>query len=467
MKPPLISRCAAHHNDRRSERGVTIALVAVAMVAIIGMAMLSIDVVTLYLADAEAQRTADAAALAAARVISLSGLTADPDNTSGFWANVCGSSTTSSAYQVAQAVAQQNSVAQSFSSTVTVKYSIPGGGLATDCSTLGDAFAVNPEVTVQVQRTGLATFFARYWGNTGSTITATATAEAFNPSGSSTFSASRNIVPVHPRCVKPWIVPNSDPGNGGATFVSLADGSITTPGIRVSGAGTGAVGETFNLVPDCKPGFGRCSNFFNPLPNNPPTANPGAGTLQFVPGQLPASVTGVPSCGDDSVLQEAISGCDQATVYQCGVQLQNTVDLGVRNVSADTTTAGQCLTHYQSAASDQDSLDTSVVPYVIRSGTYNPLSSAGVPVGTPITDSNSIVTVPMYDQTAGRLNTNGTTDVTIVGFLQVFINNVDPVNGVSVTVLNVSGCGNGLTTPVSSTAVSGSSPVPVRLISGP
>ena len=55
-------------------------LVALAMVAIISMAALSIDVITLYLAREEAQRSADAAALAAARVISVSGMTGDPDN---------------------------------------------------------------------------------------------------------------------------------------------------------------------------------------------------------------------------------------------------------------------------------------------------------------------------------------------------------------------------------------------------
>ncbi len=55
-------------------------LVALAMVAIIAMAALSIDVITLYLAREEAQRSADAAALAAARVISLSGMTGDPSN---------------------------------------------------------------------------------------------------------------------------------------------------------------------------------------------------------------------------------------------------------------------------------------------------------------------------------------------------------------------------------------------------
>ncbi len=65
-------------------------LVAIAMVAIIAIAALSIDVITLYLAKEEAQRSADNAALAAAKIISLSGLTADPANNNGNWGKICG-----------------------------------------------------------------------------------------------------------------------------------------------------------------------------------------------------------------------------------------------------------------------------------------------------------------------------------------------------------------------------------------
>ena len=65
MLSPLIRRAGKNdgnrNNDARSnERGVTIALVALAMVGIISMAALSIDVGTLYQAKAEAQRAADA-----------------------------------------------------------------------------------------------------------------------------------------------------------------------------------------------------------------------------------------------------------------------------------------------------------------------------------------------------------------------------------------------------------------------
>ena len=91
MKAPLIRR---PQTDRwlARERGVTMVLVAVAMIAIIAIAALSIDVITLYLAREEAQRSADAAALAAVRILSVSGMTGDPSNSRTLWSAVCGGS---------------------------------------------------------------------------------------------------------------------------------------------------------------------------------------------------------------------------------------------------------------------------------------------------------------------------------------------------------------------------------------
>ena len=63
---------------RKQERGVTILLVAVCLAALLAMAALAIDVVTLYVARTEAQRAADAAALAGARMIAGSGYTSSP-----------------------------------------------------------------------------------------------------------------------------------------------------------------------------------------------------------------------------------------------------------------------------------------------------------------------------------------------------------------------------------------------------
>ncbi len=107
MLPPLIEHQRSHAKPRSRERGFTMALVTVALVTIIAMAALSIDIGTLYQAKAEAQRAADAAALTAARMISISGITGDPTNVSNSWQTICGG-TTSAATLAAINVAQQN-----------------------------------------------------------------------------------------------------------------------------------------------------------------------------------------------------------------------------------------------------------------------------------------------------------------------------------------------------------------------
>src|SRR5947199_8058934 len=140
MKSPLITQASAR-SSYPGERGVTMVLVALAMVAIIAMAALSIDVITLYLAREEAQRTADVAALAAARVLSLSGVTGNPDNTQGGlpfppWQTACALAT-----QVAQAVVKQNTIGRAVANSPTVTFLY--NGVATDC-TAGGAFAINP-----------------------------------------------------------------------------------------------------------------------------------------------------------------------------------------------------------------------------------------------------------------------------------------------------------------------------------
>jgi hypothetical protein len=489
MKQPAIQRF--RHNGCR-ERGVTMVLVAVAMVAIIAIAALSIDVITLYLAREEAQRSADAAALAAARVISISGMTGDPNNTlspTSSWQLICGPG--GIATQAATAVATQSAVGSSVPTTVNVTYSA-GGQAGPDCSgfTAGGAFGVNPIITVQVARTRLPTFFSRIWGNSSNTVSATATTEAFNPSNSGNVGNSPTgiITPVQPRCVKPWLVPNRDPLNpqqtsgkycaqaGGpgacATLVSTTDGSITNKGISLNGTNTnGVIGETFWLSPDCNHTGAACS-----LRQPQPGANyvragfvQGPPNLQFVPGPAPPSApVAVPSCAAlQDWYQQSTAGCDQSTPYQCGVQVGNTVDLNL-NPDIDTAEAVQCLIREatpNTLSDGQDALNTTAYPFQILAGTSNPLVATGLASGSAISTSNSIVSLPIYDD-AVTINGNGTTSVTVVGFLQVFINSFDPWGNVNVTVLNVAGCGNGLGNTVGS-PVAGSSPVPVRLITPP
>jgi Flp pilus assembly protein TadG len=486
-------------------------LVALAMVAIIAMAALSIDVVTLYLAREEAQRSADAAALAAARVLSISGITGTGSLTTdnGYWVTICGG-TSSVASQTAQAVGIQNGVGSIAPTTVTVTYSAGSGGSAasnTNCSGLPAAFAVNPMVTVQVTRASMPTFFSRIWGNTGNSVSATATAEAYNPSNSGNVGngATGTIIPVLPRCVKPWVVPNRDPLNPApkngnycnqlngpgqcSPLVNASTGAITNEGISLNGGGAnGTVGETLWLIPDCQHNVaGTCqfrgsnqqpeANYYsnaNSVRNNHPPS------LLYVPGQVTTPVIAVPSCTQGDPYEEAIEGCDQSTNYQCGVpNANNVVDLS-RNPGAGgmTTNGVQCLTRQTDTShpngvngpSGQDYLNTfgapAAFPFQILAGSSTPLTGMA---GNPISSSNSIVSLPIYDDTQNINNNQGQTTVTFVGFLQVFINAVDAYGNVNVTILNVTGCSNGAPGnpgPVSG-GVLGSSPVPIRLITPP
>ena len=468
MKWPLLSK-SGHSERRAGERGVTIALVALAIVAIMAIAALSVDVVTLYMANAEAQRSADAAALSAARVLSILGVTGDPANSGNVWKPACALAT-----QVATAVATQNGIGGSALTSVTVTF--PNNSDSSTCTGTDAAFGVNPLVTVKVQRTDMPTFFARIWGRTGATVGATATAEAYNSSNSATVNAGHRIIPVQPRCVKPWIVPNLDPGNAGtcgagscASFVETDDGSITSRGIRVGGAGTGVIGRTFNL-------FAGCNSAAEPCDPKAVSPNTGAASTKpnvvYYPGQVPSASTAVPSCATATPYEEAVGGCDQTTVYQCGVPRgstanPNTIDLAENPIGAtgDTAVAVQCLAHQNTIdeIDGQDTLDTSSYPYKSKSGTASSLGLAGNSV---ITSSNSVVSFPIYDSENETINATGTTPVTIVGFLQVFINQVNANGSVNVTVLNVTGCSNGQNGTVGN-PVFGSSPVPVRLIKYP
>ena len=115
-----------------------------ALVAIIAMAALSIDAVTLYLASANAQQAADSAALAGARMLSLSGMTGDPQNESGRWSAGC-----TSAQQVASAVGSQITVGGTVPASVTVTFPNDPSGNCNDAAGTSTVFGVNPQVQVR------------------------------------------------------------------------------------------------------------------------------------------------------------------------------------------------------------------------------------------------------------------------------------------------------------------------------
>lgn len=502
MRRPFIQRPGRSAAQRSRERGVTIALVALAIFSMIAMAGLSIDVGTLYQASSEAQKAADAAALAGARMISMNGVTTDPANTTGYWSQICGG-TSSPATLAAIAAAQQNKIAGITLAPTSVSVTYSAGSTApsgiTDCSSLNaTSFGVNPVVTVKVTQTGLPTYFSRIWGVTGNTVSGTASAEVFNSSASATY-AGGLIVPVQPRCVKPWMIPNSNPilpaacvGLACNAFVRTTDGAIVNPGA----APTGVIGERFWLVPDCTTTTAPCTMYAGQPQANPAApAAPAGPKLDYVPGAVPTSQpVAIPSDGTAACTAiagaayypQAIGGCDQSTVYQCGQNASglgnpNKVDLATNPIN-DTINGVQCAIHAAGAATQvgQDSLAPfntfpaapATYPFQIQAGANNPLvkatTSTGVNVNDVITSSSSIMTLPLYDNGPGSTLIGGvTTPVTIVGFLQVFVYAVDPNGDMFVAVMNVTGCGNGNTTGVSSPPLYGTSPVPVRLITQP
>jgi len=440
-------------------------LVAVSMIAILGIAALSIDAVTLYLAREEAQRTADTAALAAARVLSISGITGDPQNATSSWSAACTTAT-----EIATVIAQQNTIAGQAlpPAQITVTFpNNPGCGSA-------PVFGVNPEVTVRVQRTNLPSFFARIWGRSSNSVSASATAEAYNSSNSGAFAAN-GMIPIQPRCVKPWLIPNRDPTGAGGVFVDPSTGDINKKGVLQLGGGV--IGESFTITSACKPGAADCTIATGNLVDNPPNST--GGNIDYVPADIQASpYTAVPTttstCPNTNDFQKAIDGCDQQTQYQCGVPNGANIDLAdwapvtPTVLTGDTGTAVQCLIHSSTGGQDVLRLTSgpsAVFPFQIQAGLDNPIVKLGTGVNNDdiITSSSSIVNIPIYDSAAASTFATDHQQVTILGFLQVFINRLDVAGNPNVTVLNVSGCSNN----APGASVSGTSPVPVRLITPP
>jgi len=420
-------------------------LVALSMIALIAMAALSIDVVTLYVAREEAQRAADAAALAAARILSVSGITttASPDNYPASWTALCGG-IASVASLTAESVARENAIGGAVASVVRVTYSTGSGTGTTDCTTVANdtQFGINPLVTVQVTRNSLPTLFSRIWSRATNTVSATATAEVFNPSNSGTYTGG-DVVPVTPRCVKPWIIPNIDPATSGQ-FVGPGSGMILSQSIIANATLNGTVpgiGEHFTLGNACAPS--GC----------PVAGTPAQG--KYIPALITPPATAVPSCanGANDDFQNAVTGCDGNTVYACGTLNRAQADLTL-NRGAETAAAVECRIRQP----NQDTLDVSRYPFEIQAGPGNPIiPGAGEQA---ITASDSIVSLPIYDNTA-NLPAGTTPQVTVLGFLQVFINSTDSNGNMDVYLLNVAGCSNNASTTLSAP---GTSPVPIRLI---
>ena len=399
------------------ERGLVITLVAVVLLFVVGaMAALAIDVATFYSTRTQAQLVADSAALAGARVLANSGFTSTTSD------STLNAAVVSLCQNVATSLGQQN---------------LSGAQITVTC-TLTPQY--DPTVSVQVQSTA-PTFFARIWGRTQVTVAASAVAEAYNPSGNAT-------IPVAPLCAKPWLLPNLDPIGHTAHIFNRDNGLFVNAGLT---------GQSWT---------GLSSN----LPGNPPAA--GQYYLAEVgsnSGDFPEPAQALPSCssGLSKAFQIAVAGCVPLPIA-CGTNRNFNVDQSVSsttNLNADTEAAIECLIHYNSQASDIDSLNgapTPAIPFTFTGGTQNPITGAA---GKTLIVSDSLVTVPVYD-CGTNCQALPQSSVTVIGFLQLFLN-PQPVtmppagNQIPVTIINQVGCGG----DASGTPIYGNGPsaVAVRL----
>ena len=439
---------------RKNERGVTMVLVAFSLLALLGMAALAIDIASLYVAHGEAQRAANAAALAGARMFATSGYTSASASLAA--TDICqtsGPGASAAANRQAEAVAAQNLIA---------------GQPAAVQSITCDVTPANPQVAVKVQRTGLPSFFGRIWGSAANSVSATGVAEAYNPSGST--------APIRVQGVKPWLIPNCDPTNvgpgdcaAGGRFVDNTNGSIQNNG--------SFVGKTITLTHVTGAAVPKVTTA-------PPTR-----TLDYyrlnVPIRPPAPIcpsASAVSCGQvgSNDYHDNVA-CASTFQFSCGQTVGAGQTVTVGGGSGFFTNEGtQCLIHAggQGLMSDQDELlpsggpPSGSAPIRISGGNNNPNPLLqGV---TSISRSDSIVTVPIYHRVGVDPNlcpSGCNQTATIVGFLQLGVTqNVPPgnppppvANGkVEAVIMNVSGCNSGAGgTPVSGGGVS---PIPVRLI---
>ena len=456
-------------SGRRNQQGVIITLVAVFMLIVIGaMAALSIDVVTLYTARSEAQLAADGAALAGARVLANSGMTSDP--TGGL---IGGAETLASA--VALQVGQQSQVGGRNLVAANGEVVVVGfSGTPTNPCPAPNPAQTNPCITVHVQRTDMPTFFARIWGTMKVTVTASATAEAYNPSGANLLSGT--TTPIAPMCVKPWLLPNMDPRDpSGATAIfDKTTGAIIAPAALLGWESPGpppAPDPATRLSVAC-PG-GDCSTGLPPpvrwkyYPGDPG------------PASFPPPTVALPTCSQvptPTPYQSSVAGC-----IQTPIACNSTVSIDISQYFArdsETVYAVNCLTHSAPppGGNGGDKVDPIYVPpaspFEFLGGANNPIPGLD---GNDVMVSDSLVTVPVFNSTNGVAPPN---PVAIIGFLQLFMNPegneappLPPPTGpawggtLKTTVINMAGCGtNAAGNPILG---NGPSPVAVRLISPP
>ncbi len=403
------------HNrtKRNGERGNAIFLVAGFMVVMLGMGALAIDLASMYVGRSQSQRVADSAALAGAKVFVESGCVTIGDCTGEE-----GLATTRATQAASQNLVEGQPVTVQAVNFVET--------------------SLNPQITVQIQSANLHLYFAGALGfTTGPTVGATATAEAYNPSGATGGS------PIYcTSCVRPWLIPNCDQSltyntppstlcMGQASLLNLA----TNYGVSNSNCTpTGVIGAPIDMMFQTQPTFYGAMDVDTPF----------LGNLADYQQAITTCFTGQTTCGPRNV-----------SVFTTGVPAPATA-AGVQN-----------LLHITANGSGlgQDRIDTTVCPPQIHAGALNPLVINGVAnVDDVISTSDSIVTAYIYD---GSTLTPGTPQtVNIVGFAQIFVKYADPTNlgDVYGVILGVAGCGSNGGGACNNAAIQSSTTMPVRLI---
>ena len=393
--------------ERRREgrqRGSSLFIVAAAMLALVGLMGLGIDLVALYLGKSEAQRAADAAALAGAQEFVLSGFT------SGL---VTQAAAQTLATNQAVAVGQKNLVGGSVPS-------IPSGNVTFDFSHAG-----NPLITVQVAAT-LPTYFMQIFGVTSANIAATATAEAYNPAGSTVVGPT-----LCASCLKPFLVPNCDP-----------DHLVAPPGGNPKCPQVGGQNQDYFLNP---PNYG----INHPGPT--PTGIVGE-SWSLHTGAAPSQWYSIAFLGaqSKSAWRANIASCNTDAIV-CGTVLQtlNGKAVGPANQGIEALIHATGL----GLGQGQDTINVSggTTPFPMFAGSNNPLVTAGVMAsGTQIVQSDSLVTVPVFDgaDTSGVIPlAPGGSQVKVTGYLQMFITDVQhngPDDIITGIITNVMSCGAGI-----------------------
>jgi Putative Flp pilus-assembly TadE/G-like len=413
---------AKRRQGLEGKRGSALALAAISLVVLLAMAGLAVDLAMLYVARSEAQRAADAAALAGAQVFAGTGCLASGD---------C-SVLEAPARTAAETIGGQNPVvgqaAEIQDGDVTFNYPKP----------------TDPEVTVVVQRTAersnaIPLFFMRIFGIGTADVSASATAEA-SPAGSIS-------------CAKPWILPNCDPNQ-----------TLTPSGNPNCPAGAGPYAPYF-INPDGTVNSAALGETISLKPGQPKDA-PAAGQFYpiFVPGGFtPSSCPncagkGVPPSTGSAWYVENIQCCNSSFLTAGSTQIQTT-----NGDQQDTVNGVMCLIHQiKNTTTGQDTYpcgNDPTTPYGV--GSNSPLldSSGGtITTGTCVSSSDSVATIPLYD---GSALSPGKDTVDIQGFLQVFIISVTPAGpnqgNVTAKILNLI---PGNVPPITA----GGAPIAVRLI---